>query len=68
MAFKEINRSVTERTRASLDLLYSISRELTEQLDLRELLQRILQLALQAVGAPAGSISVLSMPRGRRSR
>lgn len=50
---------MTERTRASLDLLYSISRELTEQLDLRELLQRILQLTLQAVGAPAGSILVL---------
>lgn len=50
---------MTERTQASLDLLYSISRELTEQLDLRELLQRILQLTLQAVGAPAGSILVL---------
>lgn len=48
-----------ERTRASLDLLYSISRELTAQLDLRELLQRILQLTLEAVGAPAGSILVL---------
>jgi NtrC-family two-component system sensor histidine kinase KinB len=59
LAFKEIDRPVTERTQASLDLLYSISRELTEQLDLRELLQRILQLTLQAVGAPAGSILVL---------
>jgi len=59
LAFKETDRLVTERTRASLDLLYSISRELTEQLDLRELLQRILQLTLQAVGAPAGSILVL---------
>jgi PAS domain S-box-containing protein len=48
-----------ERTRASLALLYSISRELTAQLDLRELLQRILQLTLQAVGSPAGSILVL---------
>ena len=50
---------MTERTKASLDLLYSISRELTEQLDLRELMQRILQLTLEAVGAPAGSILVL---------
>lgn len=50
---------MTERTKASLDLLYSISRELTEQLDLRELLQRILQLTLEAVGAHAGSILVL---------
>jgi PAS domain S-box-containing protein len=48
-----------ERTKASLDLLYSISRELTAQLDLRELLQRILQLTLEAVGAPGGSILVL---------
>jgi PAS domain S-box-containing protein len=54
---------VTERTKASLDLLYSISRELTEQLDLRELLQRILQLTLEAVGAPAGSILVLDEHR-----
>lgn len=50
---------MTERTKASLDLLYSISRELTEQLDLRELLQRVLQLTLEAVRAPAGSILVL---------
>ena len=50
---------MTERTKASLDLLYSISRELTAQLDLRELLQRIMQLTLEAVGAPAGSILVL---------
>ena len=48
-----------ERTKASLDLLYSISRELTAQLDLRELLQRILQLTLEAVSAPTGSILVL---------
>jgi PAS domain S-box-containing protein len=48
-----------ERTKASLDLLYSISRELTAQLNLRELLQRILQLTLEAVDAPAGSILVI---------
>ncbi|TFH31742.1 MAG: GAF domain-containing protein, partial [Anaerolineales bacterium] len=51
--------SINERTKASLELLYSISRELTAQLDLRELLQRILQLTLEAVGSPAGSILVL---------
>lgn len=51
--------SINERTKASLALLYSISRELTAQLDLRELLQRILQLTLQAVGSRAGSILVL---------
>ena len=49
----------TERARASLDLLYNISRELAAQLDLRELLQRILQLTLESVGAPSGSILVL---------
>ncbi len=53
------NTAINERTRASLELLYSISRELTAQLDLRELLQRILQLTLQAVGSPAGSILVI---------
>lgn len=52
-------KRATERTRASLELLYSISRELTAQLDLRELLQRILRLTLEAVGAPNGSILVL---------
>ncbi len=49
----------TERARTSLDLLYSISRELAAQLDLRELLQRVLQLTLQNVGAASGSILVL---------
>ena len=48
-----------ERARASLELLYTISRELAAQLDLRELLQRILQLTLENVGAPNGSILVL---------
>jgi PAS domain S-box-containing protein len=48
-----------ERARASLELLYSISRELAAQLDLRELLQRVLQLTLQNVGAGSGSILVL---------
>lgn len=48
-----------ERARASLELLYSISRELAAQLDLRELLQRVLRLTLQNVGAGSGSILVL---------
>ena len=58
--------NVNERTRASLALMYSISRELTAQLDLRELLQRILQLTLQAVGSRSGSILVLN-ERGETS-
>jgi len=48
-----------ERARASLDLLYRISRELAAQLDLPQLLQHILQLTLETVGAPSGSILVL---------
>src|SRR3990170_4726137 len=48
-----------ERTRTSLELLYNISRELAAQLDLRPLLQHILQLTLEAVGATSGSILVL---------
>ncbi len=52
-------RKTSERTRASLELLYAISRELTAQLDLRELLQRILQLTLENIGAHSGSILVL---------
>lgn len=49
----------SERERASLELLYSISRELAAQLDLRQLLQRVLQLMLENVGAASGSILVL---------
>ena len=46
----------TERDRASLDLLYAISRELAAQLDLRELLRRVLRLTIENVGAATGSI------------
>jgi len=49
-----------ERTRSSLELLYNISRELAAQLDLRRLLQHILQLTLESVGATSGSILVLN--------
>src|SRR3989304_1499374 len=49
-----------ERTRSSLELLYDISRELAAQLDLRQLLQHILQLTLESVGATSGSILVLT--------
>ncbi len=48
-----------ERARSSLELLYDISRELAAQLDLRGLLQHILQLTLESVGATSGSILVL---------
>lgn len=51
----------TERARASLalDLLYAIGRELAGQLDLRQLLQRVLDRTIGAVGAASGSILVL---------
>jgi NtrC-family two-component system sensor histidine kinase KinB len=53
------NLPPTERARASLELLYSISRELTSELDLNELLQRILRLTIEKVAAASGSIIVL---------
>lgn len=53
------NRPAKERTRASLELLYAISRELAAQLDLREVLKRVLQLTMTNVNAPSGSILVL---------
>lgn len=52
-------RRASSRAQDSLDLLFSISRELTAQLDLRKLLQRILQLTLESTGAPSGSILVV---------
>lgn len=48
-----------ERERASLELLYTVSRELAAQLDLRRVLERILSLTLENVGAGSGSIVVL---------
>jgi putative methionine-R-sulfoxide reductase with GAF domain len=51
--------SAPDRDRAALELLYAISRELTTQQDLRDLLQRVLRLTLEAVDASSGSIMVL---------
>jgi len=48
-----------ETTRASLELLYHISRELTSALELRVVLERVLFLSMRAVGAINGSIIVL---------
>ena len=39
--------TLTERARTSLDLLYQISRELAANLDLGDLLERILQLTME---------------------
>ncbi len=46
-------------THSSLELLYHISRELSSALDLRTLLERVLLLSMQNVGAINGSIIVL---------
>jgi NtrC-family two-component system sensor histidine kinase KinB len=47
------------RAKSSLELLYSISRELAAQLDLDKLLRRVLQLTMDATGPPNGSILIL---------
>ena len=49
----------TETTRASLDLLYHISREFASALDLRTVLERVLFLSMRNVHAIRGSIIVL---------
>ena len=48
-----------QNTRATLETLYHISRELATALDLRTVLQRVLFLAMKNVGAVSGSIIVL---------
>jgi PAS domain S-box-containing protein len=48
-----------DRTRALLELLYNVSRELAAALDLRTVLQRVLYGALQNVGGERCSIVVL---------
>jgi NtrC-family two-component system sensor histidine kinase KinB len=58
-----ISMDVTEKaegtTRASLELLYHISREFAAALDLRTVLQRVVLLSMQTVGAMSGSIIVM---------
>jgi NtrC-family two-component system sensor histidine kinase KinB len=48
-----------ESTRASLELLYHVSRELATALDLRTVLQRVLFLSMRNIGAISGSLIVL---------
>ena len=48
-----------ENARASLELLYEVSREVASDLDLHTILHRVLFLALKNVGAIRGSIIVL---------
>lgn len=49
----------TDTSRASLDLLYHISRDLASALDLKTVLQRVLLVSLTNVGAERGAIIVL---------
>ena len=51
--------SENQITRASLELMYTVSRELASALDLRTVLNRVLFLAMKNVGASSGSIIVL---------
>ena len=53
------NDGVTSRPMTSLDLFTAISRELAVELNLRDLLRRILRLTLENMGATSGSIVVL---------
>jgi PAS domain S-box-containing protein len=50
---------IKETVRASLELLYTISRELTSALDLRTVLERVLVLSMKNTGAINGSLIVL---------
>jgi len=52
-------KKTSERADASLELLYTIGRELAAQIDLSELLKRILQLTGEQLGAASGAILVL---------
>jgi len=59
MSIQKQKNIKTNSTRSSLELLFHISRELSSALDLRTVLERILLLSMQYVGAINGSIIVL---------
>ena len=54
-----IREGKEQNTRTSLELLYNISREFAAALDLQEVLERVLLLATETVGATTGSIIVI---------
>jgi len=54
-----IQTNQSERSRASLELLYHISREIASSLDLPTVLQRVLLLSMRNIGANSGSLIVL---------
>ncbi len=57
--FGRTKEKENQSSRASLELLYNISRELAAALDLRTVLQRVLFLSMKYVGAISGSVIVL---------
>ena len=50
-------------SRTSLELLYNISRELTSALELSTVLERVISLSMENVGALNGSIIVMDSSR-----
>ncbi len=54
-----IKEKENQNTRASLELLYNVSRELAAALDLRTVLQRVLFLSMRSVDSISGSILVM---------
>ncbi len=54
-----VHKPENTAVRASLELLYNVSRELTQALDMRTVLQRVVFLAMRTTGAISGSIIVL---------
>ncbi len=55
----DIQENERQTTRASLELLYNISRELASAPELRALLQRVIFLSMENLGAITGSIIVV---------
>jgi D-sedoheptulose 7-phosphate isomerase len=59
MIVKTLKEEV-RKSSLSKEMLLSMSRELSVQLDMRDLLRRILQLTLEGIGASSGSIMVVN--------
>ena len=55
-----VKKVLPDNSRASLELLYNISRELTTTLDLHTVLGRLLFLSINNVGAERGSLIILN--------
>lgn len=61
MAIKKSSNEqlLTESSKASLELLYQVSREIATTLDLSVVLERVLSLSINTIGAIRGSIIIL---------